>query len=1201
MNGSSPDIPSVLIRASAGTGKTFQLSNRYLKLLNIGVLPEHILAVTFTRMAAGEIMDRVMMRLANAALDETQCQQLGKLLDDSEFDTDRCTDLLQQLTRQLHRMRIETLDSYFSKLARAFALELGKPPGWTIVEDLRDEQMKIEAIQKVLRQNAHEIYPLMNLLFKGDADRNISRQLLDTVNDVYLIFRGSDEQAWKDFPPTEILDVRELRAALGQLEQLDMDFDKRFSKAHAEGLDAAREMNWDEWVKKGLAAKIAQGESSYYGKPIPPEAIAVYERLLQHSRGVILDDVAKQTTATFELLSRFDQQYTALKRKYRAYRFDDIQFDLSEFRELESIHENTFRMDARISHLLVDEFQDTSLCQWEVLRPLARHLTQPPSQKSFFFMGGPTSLFCVGDPKQAIYGWRGGQAGIFDELPRELDTDESERLSIEPLDLSYRSSPVVMDFVNRVFAGLPDRSRLENAKAGVLSWCSRFPQQQTSLTDLPGYASIHISQGRTEDVKAEDNNLRYAAAHLKQLHDQAPDKTYGVLVRRNRIASRLVSLIREQGLRASEERGGHQLTDSACVELIMSALKLADHPGDRIARYHLSQSQLGPQLGLRDFRDCNAAAKIAAGLRDELAWCGYGLTIKRLVDLTRPFADPRQRRRLQQLVQLAYAYQGLATLRPTDFVNFVATKKVPDPVPSNIRVMTIHQAKGLEFDVVLLPDLDQLILSQLPRCIAGRPTPTSRIDRVCRRVNKTARVLLPPDLQELFDNAMEEDVHEELCVLYVALTRAVHALHIIAQPTSNHSTFISTLLRASVQPDAKDAIPGSVFYESGDISWFRQPQACPKPKVEDAEHIERPIQAPLRFREPDNSDWRRLKWTPHAQPVDQPDARESSSVRQGMVEDSSDIGARPPRATPSGRESATAIKTAGSLLQLNHVEYQARGALLHRWFEQVTWLDENRPVESKLLRSIDDLPIGHLDLKVELDDFRSLLDSTELGCFFQKRQYLQSLVSVLAASTATAENAVCQDWDVASIRQNLPQDASADVDQLAGELELDVSTERKFAVLDPTNPGSLLTGTIDRLILVKIRGQVIAADIIDFKTDTLDPNSPASCQAATARHASQLAAYRQAVKTMYGLANSCINTRLIFTNYRLMLSTNAMPSSDAMLDSAPACLPLRHLKFCSTLGKLVPDRSSFVTRLLLAWQLRAQLRGRRSMKISAPE
>ena len=122
----------IVIRASAGTGKTYQLTNRYIGQLTVGAEADQILATTFTRKAAGEILSRVLVRLARAAVDEDARRELGQAIDVRQLSPRQCLKLLSELTRNLHRIQICTLDSFFGCIARSFGLDLGLPPGaWT--------------------------------------------------------------------------------------------------------------------------------------------------------------------------------------------------------------------------------------------------------------------------------------------------------------------------------------------------------------------------------------------------------------------------------------------------------------------------------------------------------------------------------------------------------------------------------------------------------------------------------------------------------------------------------------------------------------------------------------------------------------------------------------------------------------------------------------------------------------------------------------------------------------------------------------------------------------------------------------------------------------------------------------------------------------------------------------------------------------
>ena len=187
-----------VIRASAGSGKTHQLTNRYLKLLATGVEPDAILATTFTRKAAGEIIERVLHRLAKAAGDPTAAKELATQLEltPNSSDAEYFAKLLRAMLRSLHRARISTLDSFYIALAGSFSFELGMPAGWSICEDQDDELLRREALERILDQHPQDIERLFPLLSKGENKRSVHRELQDVIARHHEIFLGSELAAW---------------------------------------------------------------------------------------------------------------------------------------------------------------------------------------------------------------------------------------------------------------------------------------------------------------------------------------------------------------------------------------------------------------------------------------------------------------------------------------------------------------------------------------------------------------------------------------------------------------------------------------------------------------------------------------------------------------------------------------------------------------------------------------------------------------------------------------------------------------------------------------------------------------------------------------------------------------------------------------------------------------------------------------------
>src|SRR5690554_1506751 len=173
-----------LVRASAGTGKTYQLTARLLKILLTGAPPETVLATTFTRKAAGEILTRVLVTLGQAT-DPEKPEALAALRQQvglPGLPRPVCGQLFHRLLRNIHRLRICTLDSLFSQLARALPFELELPPGWRLTDDVEEIWLRQVAVGNMVDSlKPAEIESLISMLGRGDIKRNIARELITVV------------------------------------------------------------------------------------------------------------------------------------------------------------------------------------------------------------------------------------------------------------------------------------------------------------------------------------------------------------------------------------------------------------------------------------------------------------------------------------------------------------------------------------------------------------------------------------------------------------------------------------------------------------------------------------------------------------------------------------------------------------------------------------------------------------------------------------------------------------------------------------------------------------------------------------------------------------------------------------------------------------------------------------------------------------
>ena len=306
MNLDTKIFSNVVIRASAGTGKTFQLANRFIGLVADGRPQDAILASTFTRKAAGEILERVLLRLAEAALDERKTAELAGFIGDKRLDRTRCLELLREMVRQLHRLRVGTLDQFFMQIARSFSLELGLPPGWQVADEVVDERLRAAAIRNAINAESTEyVLRLMNLLSKGDAARSVSEQIAGQVDSMYDLYLEAPPEAWDSLKIPKTVPQEQIAVKLIELEDVELPQNKNFIKAREADLARFRAQQWEDFIGTGLAAKVADGSCVFSKKDIPNNIVEIYQPLVAHAKAVIIATIANQTRATFESAAAF--------------------------------------------------------------------------------------------------------------------------------------------------------------------------------------------------------------------------------------------------------------------------------------------------------------------------------------------------------------------------------------------------------------------------------------------------------------------------------------------------------------------------------------------------------------------------------------------------------------------------------------------------------------------------------------------------------------------------------------------------------------------------------------------------------------------------------------------------------------------------------------------------------------------------------
>lgn len=786
-----PTLRHERILASAGSGKTFRLSGRAIELIRRGVPPEAILASTFTRAAAAEIRDRILLRLAKAVLcpKERMAMVVPNGLPAPEEAEAVAT--LERVVATIDRLEIRTLDSLFSSMVMAFAPELGIPPEPRILGDVEQTALEAESVAMLIEGGDAESHlATIAALNKGRPRLTIADAILGAVRPVLRIHRQSVARAW-EWPKPPLADADEVAELVAQVADAAPTGNTRQSKAAAsdaamlEGLGPHDAESWRRLLAAGIGKKVNEGDFAFYG-PLSGELVAAYEPLVAHARALAEEESRLHTIALRDLAADFDRAYRKAKYDAGAVTFDDLTEALGRAVGEDSLgaDELFFRLDARFRHALLDEFQDTSVPQWRALRPIVREIASgDPNERS---------LFVVGDLKQSIYGWRGASPTLLERLPSLVLESGELAMADERLARSYRSSQDVLDAVNRLFGGLDANPAVAALDAphrrAVDQWRGAWSPHDAEKRELRGVVEVHIAPkvegARTNSRVQQDRTLDRAADLVAEIASASPAMSVGVLCRRNAPVAGMLNRLRDRGVRASA-RGVGSLLDAASVAAFIAALDLADHPDHTIACFHVARSPLGPIVGLgrEDHRKVHARSRhrVSSLLRSRFDEHGYAETFRRWRDAVLADVDDRELRRLDQLIEHAAAFDaaGATERRPSDVAKALRAVEL-DELGGGATVMNIHQSKGLEFDVVVLCDLDQgFRVASSVAAVRARSDPQGPYVRVVRWVAEAER---SSDVAEVIDQVTEEVYREFLSTLYVATTRARQGLFAVVGP-----------------------------------------------------------------------------------------------------------------------------------------------------------------------------------------------------------------------------------------------------------------------------------------------------------------------------------------------------------------------------------------------------------------------------------
>ncbi len=847
--------PHVMILASAGSGKTYALTSRFIALLAAGAAPERIVALTFTRKAAGEFFDGILRKLASAARDEREAATLAREVGQPALGAADFLRMLRGVADALHQLRLGTLDSFFARIARAFPFELGLAGDFEVLQAHGARIERRRVLQRLFARDGELADAQRDFLeaFKratfGTEEKQLGLRLDEYLDAHYEKFLevpdgdlwGNAARIWPQGQPW----CRDLKK-----DRVLTDLRRWIASAPMEGKQRER---WtlfagelEAWqpgapLPKAMAyvlPKLMEACAAAGGGPVEL-TIERKKQTIDAAGGAILHEVLcvvgegelkrrlEATRGIHAVLQSYDALYDVLVRRAGKLTFADVERLLLPddgrvlTRAADGVGDRLFldyRLDAEIDHWLLDEFQDTSRGQWSVLRNLIDEVVQDAE--------GRRTFFCVGDVKQSIFAWRAGDPRLMGEIRQHYNHGGDAPIATLPLDQSWRSGPAIIEMVNAVFGARATLAELFPGTA-TAEWNQQWRTHTTALPRRTGQAAL---------LHAEDEEARrrLTLELLRELRPLEHGLTCAVLVRKNSEAAEIADYLRrEGGLPAVAESDLRVCGDNPVGAALLALFQAAAHPGDRLAWEHVQMTPLAAALTEERVTTPDALAWRVLG---DVHAHGFERTAEHWMKRVEPQLEGGRdftHERMRQFAAAAALFDASGSRDVDEFLAFMARHVVREAESAAVvRVMTIHKSKGLGFDVVLVPELEGNRIDE-PRGGLAVQTDATHAPEWVLDMPTSLFARNDDALRTWLERAEQDAAYESLSLLYVAMTRAKRAMFVITEPVGDsESKNFPKLLAATLGDEAKPvrigALTASGPWSAGDPDWHRA-LAAPEP------------------------------------------------------------------------------------------------------------------------------------------------------------------------------------------------------------------------------------------------------------------------------------------------------------------------------------------------------------------------------------
>ncbi len=724
------------LKASAGSGKTFALSVRFLALLFKGANPSEILTLTFTKKATAEMKERILdylkilqkENLENEKEKEKSQNILKELEEKYRLDPSFVQNSAQKIYQRFlnAEIRISTIDAFFQSILRKFCWFVGLSANFEVNEDTKAHQQQLNAsfLSALNNEQLEElsVFIAQCLSYDSYTSDSVLERLRFLKNKLYLFDPNKKDPVFD-----EERFLEKLRSLNQQIQSVETASDTAKKAIKCDDFRGFLNSSLT-WLKK-------KGEYRDF-KKIKDEIPTLESECEEIENDLKRYYEAKESTL-FKKFPKFIQLYDRATSKIQALDFDAIKDKvhalLNGYEEMPAEF-FYFRLDSRIAHILIDEFQDTSLNDYKILAPFIDEIKAGIGQAKWH-----RSVFFVGDVKQSIYGFRGSFSSLFESVSKDFYHDN--------LEFNHRSSPLIINYVNTIF-----KKAYQNSPTAYLE--QKYPKASSNKHARDGYVKVSLV--------ADERELL-----LEQILQEAKN------LLEHRIDPKDITLLCATNDDALEIKNYLQKNLSAIRPSTESSAKLSQFVESKIIKnaleYALAEEPYKPFYK-------HSVLKLAGYLHDDaIALAGFNPKkesvagfVWKVMELFELYTECTQ-----ICLELAVGCEDA-----NEFLEKLEAKEIASFKAEGAQIMTIHKSKGMQFPYVIVCERLGKPKTNNSNQFLEEYSGTELTHLYYRMKN---REVVDKDYARVLDKEEAAKNHEETNVYYVAFTRAELGLIVVAK------------------------------------------------------------------------------------------------------------------------------------------------------------------------------------------------------------------------------------------------------------------------------------------------------------------------------------------------------------------------------------------------------------------------------------